>query len=52
MIDGIDLEIGSLSYTTAAITHNGENSFVLWNVPRIANTYAIEQDRLRRKSKR
>jgi len=46
VIDGLDLETGSFNYTTAAIKHNAENALVLWNVPRIARTYAGEWERL------
>ena len=45
-VDGVTLETGSFNYTTAAIKHNAENALVLWNVPRIAEVYVREWERL------
>ena len=46
VVDEATLETGSFNYTTAAIKHNAENAIVLWDVPTIAQAYAMEWQRL------
>ena len=51
-VDGQDVELGSLNYTSAATTHNAENALVLYNVPDIAQRYLAEWQRLWDESQR
>jgi phosphatidylserine/phosphatidylglycerophosphate/cardiolipin synthase-like enzyme len=39
VIDGKDVETGSLNYSGAAATKNSENALVLWNYPLMAEPY-------------
>jgi len=46
IIDNNSIETGSFNYSQAAATKNAENVLVLWNVPKIANTYNSEWSHL------
>jgi phosphatidylserine/phosphatidylglycerophosphate/cardiolipin synthase-like enzyme len=46
VIDGRNVETGSLNYTAAAVKSNAENALLLWNVPELAARYKTEWQRL------